>query len=160
MNILQKTLKLVLVIGCLMCSAKLANAQAKNAIGIGAGLNTSREGSGVGATLQGEIKLANSISLAPSLGIEIPYVAYLGVAGRYYFTDQVYGSLGAFAHVGGVDDPYIGPGGTAGIGFIVLATIRHVLDVNFHADYFENDHERTALAGLRLTYNFSFTRLK
>ncbi|MGF7041183.1 hypothetical protein [Mucilaginibacter lappiensis] len=160
MNILHKPLKLILIIGSLICGANFANAQAKNAIGIGAGLNTSREGSGVGATLQGEIKLTNSISLAPSLGIEIPYVAYLGVAGRYYFTDEVYGSLGGFAHVGGVDDPYLGPGGTAGIGFIILATTRHVLDVNFHADYFENDHERTTLAGLRLTYNFSFTRLK
>jgi hypothetical protein len=160
MNILHKPLNLTLIIGCLICSVDFANAQAKNAIGIGVGLNTSKEGSGFGATLQGEIKLTNSISLTPALGIETPYVAYLGVAGRYYFNDELYGSLGGFAHVGGVDDPYIGPGGTAGIGFILLATTRDVLDLNFHADYFENDHERTTLAGLHLTYNFSFTRLK
>lgn len=160
MNILQYILKATLIMACVIGSANFVNAQAKNAIGIGAGFNTSKEGSGIGAILQGEVKLTNSISLTPSLAIETPYVAYLGAAARYYFSNTIYGSLGAFAHVGGVDDPYIGPGGTTGLGFIIFATTRHVIDLNIHADYFENDHERNILAGLRLTYNFSFSRLK
>jgi hypothetical protein len=160
MNILQYISKITLIMACIICSANFANAQAKNAIGLGAGLNTSGAGAGFGAILQGEVKLNNTISLAPSLGIETPYIVYLGITGRYYFSDEVYGSLGGFAHVGGIDDPAIGAGGTAGVGFILLATTRHVVDLNFHVDYFENDNERTTLAGLRLTYNFSFTRLK
>ena len=160
MNILQCISKITLIIACLIFSTSFANAQAKNAIGVGAGLNTSREGTGFGGILQGEIKLANSFSLAPSLGAEIPYVVHLGIAGRYYFSEDVYGSLGSFAHLGGDDGASGGLGGTAGIGFILLATTRHIVDLNFHADYFENDHRGTALAGLRLIYSFSFSRLK
>ncbi|MEN0056551.1 MAG: hypothetical protein AAGC65_22935 [Mucilaginibacter sp.] len=159
-NILQYILKITLIIPCIICSANFANAQAKNAIGLGAGLNTSGKGAGFGAILQGEVKLNNSISINPSLGIETPYIAYVGATGRYYLSDEVYGSLGGFAHIGGIDDPSISPGGTAGIGFIVLATNHHVVDLNFHVDYFESDNERLTLAGLRLTYNFSFTKLK
>ena len=159
-NILQYILKIALIITCIICSDNFANAQAKNAIGLGAGLNTSREGAGFGGILQGEVKLTNSISITPSLGAEIPYVVHLGIGGRYYFSDEVYGGLGAFGHFGGDDGASAGLGGTAGIGFILLQTTRHVVDLNFHADLFENDHRRITLAGLRLIYNFSFSRLK
>ncbi|MDN3550379.1 hypothetical protein [Mucilaginibacter aquaedulcis] len=160
MNILQKISKIILIMACIICSANFVHAQAKNAIGLGVGLNTSREGAGFGAILQGEVKLTNAISITPSLGAEIPYVVHLGIGGRYYFSDEVYGALGTFGHIGGDDGASAGLGGTAGIGFILLATSRHVVDLNFHADLFENDHRRITVAGLRLIYSFSLSRLK
>ena len=158
MNILQKALKLILVIGCFMCSAELANAQAKNAIGLGLGLNYSNKKiRDPGGVLQGEIKLAKSVSLTPFIGLEEPYIFYAGLAGRYYFTPAIYGSLGGFTYHN-VD--YGGSGGTAGIGFILLLPPRQTFDINIHGDYLNNNYNKDSpLVGIRLIYSFSFNKL-
>lgn len=158
MNILQKTLKLILVIGCLLCSVKFANAQAKNAIGLGLGINHSNEnGAGPGGVFQGEIKLYKSVSLTPSVGIEEPYIFYAGLAGRYYFSPVIYGSLGGFAYH---NADYGGAGAVAGIGFILLIDHRQTFDINIHGDYLNNNYNKDSpIVGIRLIYSFSFNKL-
>jgi hypothetical protein len=159
MSILQNTLKLTLIIGCLVCCSQFVHAQAKNAIGFGLGLNATKEGVGFGAILQGEVKINKFISITPALGVETPYVVYTGLGGRYYFRPDFYGSFGAFGHIGNFDGDSDGLGGTAGIGFILLSSSRHVLDLGLHTDFFKLHDNVTPLVGLRLTYNFSFNKL-
>ena len=156
MNILPNTLKFTLVICCLMYSTNLVLAQAKNAIGLGLGLNHSKENNNSGGVMQGEIKLARSISLTPSIGVEEPYIIYAGIAGRYYFTPFLYGSLGGFTYHN-VD--YGGSGGTGGIGFVLLSGHRQIFDINIHADYLNNYNEYSPIFGIRLIYSFSFNKL-
>lgn len=159
MSILHNTLKFTLIIGCLMCCSQFVYAQAKNAIGIGLALNTSKEGAGFGAIFQGEVKINKSISITPALGVETPYVVYAGLGGKYYFRPDFYGSFGAFGHIGNFDGDSDGLGGTAGIGFILLSSTRDVLDLGFHCDFLKLKDQGTPLVGLRLTYNFSFNKL-
>ncbi len=148
---------LILLLCAIFCIDKV-KAQAKNAIGIGVALNTSRENSqGFGGLLQGEIKLIKSLSLVPSIGAEVPYVVYAGLAGRYYFNPTIYVSAGGFAHYNGDDAG--GIGGTGGIGFMLLSSHRQTIDLNLHGDYMKNDHRATPVAGIRFVYSFSFTRL-
>ena len=135
-----------------------AKGQAKSAIGVGAALNASRENSqGFGAVLQGEIKLAKSVSLVPSVGGEVAYGIYAGLAGRYYFNPTIYVSAGGFANYNG--DSGSGSGGTGGVGFMLMSTHRQTIDLNLHGDYLKNKHQPTPIAGVRLIYSFSFTRL-
>jgi hypothetical protein len=159
MNILYKTLKRILVTCCLISSACFVNAQAKNAIGFGLALNTTREGAGFGARLQGEVKITRSISITPAIGVETPYVVYAGFGGRYYFRPDFYGSFGALGHIGNLDGDSDGYGGTVGIGFILLSTTRDVIDLGFHTDFITLKDQGTPIVGLRLTYNFSFNKL-
>ncbi|WP_183568034.1 hypothetical protein [Mucilaginibacter sp. SP1R1] len=157
MDILHNIFKTVIVSCAFIFSTHFVNAQAKNAIGVGLGLNVSKENSqGFGGVFQGEIKLSKSVSLLPSLGVEIPYVIYLGLGSRYYFTPKVYGSIGGFAHYDGDNG---GLGGSAGVGFILLSARKQVLDLNLHGDYMEKDHRNTPVAGFRLIYSFSFSKL-
>ncbi|HMG10469.1 MAG TPA: hypothetical protein VK609_18275 [Mucilaginibacter sp.] len=158
MNILRKTLNLTLIIGCFICSANFANAQAKNAIGLGLGFNYSnKNGNGPGGVFQGEIKLDKSVSLTPSVGLEEPYIFYAGLAGRYYFSPVIYGSLGGFAYHN-VD--YGGAGAAAGIGFMLLIDHRQTFDINIHGNYLNNNYENDSpIVGIRLIYSFSFNKL-
>ncbi|QEM12755.1 hypothetical protein [Mucilaginibacter rubeus] len=133
-------------------------AQAKNAIGLGLSLNTSRENSnGFGALLQGEVKVAKAVSITPYLGGEVAYGVLAGLSGRYYFSKEIYTLAGAFGHL---DPDYSGFGATAGIGFIILSTRHQTLDLNFHGDYMKKGSQSTPIAGLRLIYSFSFTKLE
>jgi hypothetical protein len=158
MNITCKAFKSILFMGCLIFTVKQAGAQAKNAIGIGAALNTSRENSqGFGALLQGEIKITKSVSVVPSIGGEVTYGAYAGLGARYYLNPAIYFTAGSFAHYSGDDAG--GIGGTGGIGFMLLSSHRQTIDINLHGDYMENNHRATPIAGIRLIYSFSFTRL-
>lgn len=108
--------------------------QAKNAIGLGPALNVSGNGGGFGAVLQGEIKVARSFSVAPALGVELPYVGYFSLSGRYYLSRAWYGSLGGIAYVGGENGAGSGLGGTAAIGHQIFASRRHILDLSLHGD--------------------------
>ncbi|MDN5283870.1 MAG: hypothetical protein JWR38_144 [Mucilaginibacter sp.] len=159
MSILYKTLRLTLITCGLVFSASFVYAQAKNAIGVGLALNSTREGAGFGGILQGEVKINRFISITPALGAETPYVVYASFGGRYYFSPDIYGSLGALGHIGNLDGDSDGYGGTAGIGFILLSTTRDVIDLGFHCDYITLKDNGTPLVGLRLTYNFSFNKL-
>lgn len=140
-----------------MCGAMKIHAQAKNAIGIDLSLNTSRENSGgFGGLLQGEVKLTKAVSLTPYIGAEVPYSALAGLSGRYYFNKTIYVSAGGFGFFDGDHD---GIGGTVGPGFILLPGHHQTLDLNFHADYMKKGQTATPVAGFRLIYSFSFTRL-
>lgn len=146
----------ILLFALLVCGTIKVNAQAKNAIGIGFGFNTSRENSnGYGGLLQGEVKITKALSVTPYLGIEVPYIAHAGLSARYYFNKTIYASAGAFGHV---DGDYSGIGGTGGVGFILASGRHQALDLNFHGDYLKKDRA-TPIAGFRLIYSFSFTKL-
>jgi hypothetical protein len=146
----------ILLTAVLACGVIKVHAQAKNAIGLGLALNTSRENSnGFGALLQGEIKLTKVVSVTPYLGGEVTYGALAGLSGRYYFDKAIYVSAGAFGHL---DGDYDGIGGTGGVGFILLSGHHQTLDLNFHGDYMKKGRA-TPVAGFRLIYSFSFTKL-
>jgi hypothetical protein len=147
----------ILFLCAVFCAGK-AKGQAKSSIGIGAALNTSKENSqGFGAFLQGEIKLAKSVSIVPSVGGEVAYGVYAGLAGRYYFTPAIYVSAGSFANYNGESGS--GAGATGGIGFILMSNHRQTIDLNFHGDYIKNKYQTIPVAGVRFIYSFSFTRL-
>lgn len=149
---------LILLFALLTCGAIKVHAQAKNAIGLGLALNTSRENSnGFGALLQGEIKIAKAVSVTPYLGGEVAYGVLAGLSGRYYFSKEIYTSAGAFGHL---DPDYSGFGATAGLGFILISGHHQTLDLNFHGDYMKKGNQPTPVAGLRLIYSFSFIRLE
>lgn len=138
------------------------NGQAKNALGIGPALNISKRGSydnptGFGGRLQGEIKLVNKISLVPSFGIEGPYTGYFGISGKYYPADRFHVMAGGIAYIGG--DLYAGIGPSLAVGYQLLASKRHFIDIDLHGDIIKVDPKgHTNIIGLRLTYNFSFSR--
>lgn len=140
--------------------AGYANAQAKNAIGLGPAFSTSAENpTGFGIVFQGEIKLNKSFSIVPSVGVEVPYVVYAGLAGRYYVEPRFYLHLGGFIRAGGDTFSDSGPGGTAGLGYMLLSTKRNVIDLNFHGDILSSENKSRAVGGIRIVYSFSFTRL-
>jgi hypothetical protein len=139
-----------------------AKGQAKNALGIGPALNFSKRGSynnptGFGGRLQGEIKLINKISLIPAFGIEVPYTGYIGVSGKYYPADRFHLMAGGIAYIGG--DLYTGVGPSLAVGYQLLASKRHFIDIDLHGDIIKVDPKgSTTIIGLRLTYNFSFSK--
>ncbi|HEX8023716.1 hypothetical protein [Mucilaginibacter sp.] len=148
----------ILLFALQICGAVKVHAQAKNAIGLGFGFNTSRENStGFGGILQGEIKITKAVSLTPYLSAEVPYNVLAGLSGRYYFNKTIYASAGAFGYY---DADYSGFGGTGGVGFILLSGRHQALDLNFHGDYLKKGYRATPVAGFRLIYSFSFTRLE
>jgi hypothetical protein len=148
----------ILFFALLICGAVKVHAQAKNAIGLGLALNTSRENSnGFGALLQGEIKIARAVSITPYLGGEVTYGALAGLSGRYYFSKTTYVSAGTFGFFDGDHD---GVGGTAGVGFMLLSDRHQALDLNFHGDFMKKEELSVPIAGFRLIYSFSFTRLE
>lgn len=153
--------KLILTLLCFIFSIAAVSGQAKNSIGFGPAINSSREGGGFGAILQGEIKVARAFAIVPAIGVEIPYVAYFSLAGKYYFQSDMYVTLGALAHLGGDDGVGdSGLGGTAGIGYELVSSKSHVLDLNLHGDVMQIDGSAAPVVGLRLTYNFSFSGRK
>ncbi|MEO5894002.1 MAG: hypothetical protein ABIQ31_27335 [Ferruginibacter sp.] len=154
----DRVLMLTLLSISMIFSTFLVHAQAKNAIGIGPAINGSKEGTGMGAVLQGEIRLAKSFALVPSIGVEIPYVGYTGLSGKYYLPNKTHVSLGGFLHVGGDDAGDSGFGGSAGFGIELLSTQKHIIDLDIHGDVFQIDGDPAFVGGLRLTYNFSFSR--
>ncbi|WP_184550699.1 hypothetical protein [Mucilaginibacter sp. FT3.2] len=161
MNAACKALTFIMAFCCLILTTNRAIAQAKNAIGVGPALGVSEDNiPGFGIAFQGEIRLNKQFSIAPSFGVEIPYVVYAGLAGRYYVQPGLYVHLGGFIRAGGDVFSDSGPGGTAGVGFIVLSTKRNVIDLNLHADVMSYENRSRTVAGMRITYNFSFTRLK
>lgn len=146
----------ILLFALLICGAVKVHAQAKNAIGLGFGFNTSRENSnGFGGILQGEIKVTKAVSVTPYLATEVPYSVQVGLSGRYYLSKMIYSSAGAFGYY---DADYSGFGATGGAGFIPLSGHHQTLDLNLHADYLKKGY-RTTIIGIRLIYSFSFTRL-
>lgn len=148
----------ILLFALLACGGVKVHAQAKNAIGLGLGLNTSREKSmGYGGVLQGEIKITKAVSITPYLSVEEPYYVVGGLSGRYYFNKLIYASAGALGYF---DSDYSGYGGTGGAGFILLSGRHQILDLNVHGDYLKKGSRVTPFAGLRLIYSFSFTRLE
>jgi hypothetical protein len=156
---------LVLFFLCFIhCSINTANGQAKNALGFGPAINVSKTGAynsevGIGARLQGEIKLANRISLVPSIGGETPYSVYLGVSGKYYPIDRFHLLLGGIAYIGGDISAGVGP--SVAVGYQLVSSSRHFIDLDFHGEIIKVDpYENTTVLGLRLTYNFSFSKPK
>ena len=149
---------------CVLFSINIANGQAKNALGLGPAANISKTGSygwenGFGARLQGEIKLANRVSLVPSIGVETPYSAYFGVSAKYYPVDKFHLLLGAIAYIGGDVNAGVGP--SAAVGYQLISSRRHFLDIDLHGEIIKVDpYENTTVLGIRLTYNFSFSRPK
>lgn len=135
-----------------------AYGQAKNSLGIGLALNTSKEGSGYGGVVQGEIKLAKKFSAVPSIGIETPYNGYFGLGGKYYFEPGFYVRLGGLAYLGGEEASNSGIGATVGGGYELISEQRSILDLNVHGDFIRINHQATPIVGIRLTYNFSFSK--
>lgn len=145
----------------LICTAFFcthAYSQAKNSIGAGLALNASKEGSGYGGVLQGEIKLAKEFSMVPSVGIETPYTGYFGLGGKYYIEPGFYIRLGALAYLGGEEGSDNGIGATASGGYELISEQRSILDLNLHGDFIRINHQATPIVGIRLTYNFSFSK--
>ena len=145
----------------------LATGQAHNAFGLGVAINgyPGRYASGTqvqtggGLAMQGEIKLANDLALVPSLGIEVPYFIYLGLSGKCYLQRSFFIHFGGFLHLGGADIYDSGPGVTGGIGVALLAEKMHSLEATLHTDIMRYDTRTKAIVGVRLTYNFSFSKL-
>ncbi len=158
MNTQYKTIRITVILFCFICSTQLIYAQAKNALGAGPALNSSKFGGGFGGVLQGEIKFTRKAALVPSIGVEAPYTGYISLAGKYYFQPGIHVNLGAFLHIGGDDASDSGPGGTAGIGYEMVSSKRHILDLDFHLDVMQIERETAPIGGLRLTYNFSFSK--
>ena len=157
MNIKSTSLKLILFIFTIALSLNNANGQAKNALGFGPALNVSGEGMGIGARLQGEIKINRKIAIVPAIGLEVPYFAYAGISGKYYFQPRFYGMLGILANIASLDTGDQGIGGSAALGYELVSSRKHILDLNLHGDTFTAEGEAAGVAGLRLTYNFSFS---
>jgi hypothetical protein len=139
--------------------SNLAYGQAKTTIGIGLAINSSQAPVGYGGILEVEAKVSPTFSLVPSIGVEVPYTAYLGLAGRTYISDRINMNLGGFYHLGGDDGVGdSGPGATVGVGLSVLHTKEHFLSVNLHSDILQINNSIRPLAGLRLVYNYSFKK--
>ena len=140
--------------------------QAKSSIGLGPAFNLSADGSGAGVIFQGELKLTKSISIAPALGIEVPYLVHVGLAGRYYLQPEFYLLLGGFTNAGVQSAnarvqqrSYGGAGGTAGPGFALPLNKQNVLDFNLHFDMLRRRDDYFLLGGIRVTYNFAFSKI-
>ena len=151
------SLKLILFIVTTAFTMNNAKAQAKNALGFGPALNVSAQGMGIGARLQGEIKISRKIAIVPAIGLEAPYFAYAGVSGKYYFQPRFYGMLGMLANVASIDAGDQGIGGSVAVGYELVSSRKHTLDLDLHGDTFTTEGEAAGVAGLRLTYNFSFS---
>lgn len=151
----------------LLLHVMLVKGQAHNAFGLGAAINFypgryasgTQVQTGFGGLLQGEIKLAKAIAVVPSLGLEIPYLAYIGLNGKYYIDRLFYAQLGGFLHLGGADIDDSGPGVTAAIGSAIISEKMHSLELTLHTDLMRYDARTKVIAGLRLTFNFSFSQL-
>ncbi|MCX2477685.1 hypothetical protein OQY15_01205 [Pedobacter sp. MC2016-15] len=147
---------------CILFFTNTVKGQAKNALGIGPALNSSKRGSynnptGFGGRLQGEIKLLNKISVIPAIGLEGPYSGYFGISGKYYPADRFHLMAGGIAYIG--RDLYTGVGPSLAVGYQLLASKRHFIDIDLHGDIIKVDAKgHTTIIGLRLTYNFSFSR--
>ncbi len=148
----------------ILFSVQTTMGQAKNALGIGPAINTSKQGSyntegGFGGVLQGEIKLAPKFALIPAIGVEIPYTGYGGLSVKYYPVDKVHLKLGAIAYIGGDIDAGLAP--SVDVGCQLLSSGRHFIDLDLHGEVIKIDqYENTTVIGLRLTYNFSFSKQK
>ncbi len=160
MNATLRHLKPIIVVIFIISAITTANGQAKNAIGFGPAINTSQKGGGFGGLVQGEIKVARSFSIVPSIGVEIPYIAYFSLAAKYYILPGLFTTLGPLAHIGGDDGIYAGLGGSAAAGVELLSKRRHVIDLILHGDVIKMDDRGNAgsVVGLRLIYNFSFSK--
>jgi hypothetical protein len=155
-----KAITCVLLFYCLIFIPKLANAQAKFAVGGGGALSYSKENiPGFGVVSQGEIRLDKFVSITPSVGVEVPYLVYAGLAVRFYINPKLYVHAGGFVNAEGDGFYETGGGATGGLGYMVFVKPHQTIDLNFHADFKNNNDKNLAIYGIRLIYSYSFTKL-
>jgi hypothetical protein len=113
---------------------------------------------GFGGVLQGEIKLGRMFSLVPSLGVENQDFGYLGLYGKLYISDRFSFRFGTIAYSADAFDFGFGP--SMGIGYQLVKAKRNSLDLDFHGEMADTGNGNVSLVGLRLTYNFFFSKPK
>lgn len=155
-----KAITLILLLFCLTICSKQADAQAKFAVGGGGALSYSKENMpGFGVVSQGEVRLNRFVSVTPSVGVEIPYLVYAGLAVRFYINPKLYVHGGGFVNAEGDGFGETGGGGTGGLGYMVFVRPHQTIDLNFHADFKNNTGKNLAIYGMRIIYSYSFTKL-
>lgn len=144
-------------------------AQARNSVGIGAGINLpAKTGYKVGRdkALQANIFAHKRFAIMPTLGIEDIKsnlrsdfnVGFLNLAAKYYTGKNFFIYAGPSCYVGGNDGGVVGLGGTAGIGYDWAFDDYSSLEVSARADVLPSYLHVNPLAGLRVAYKFNFSK--
>lgn len=144
-------------------------AQARNSIGIGAGINLLAESDskiGRDRVLQANIFAHKGFVIMPTLGIEDIKsklrsdfsVGFLNLAAKYYTGKNFFVYAGPSVYVGGYDGGVIGLGGTAGIGYEWAFDKYSSLAFSTRADFLPSYFNINPLAGLRVAYKFNFSK--
>lgn len=132
--------------------------QARSGVGLAFGVNGSSEGLGLGFRFQGEVKVSRKVTVVPAIGVEIPYNVYAGLSGKYYFRSRFYSMLGPIAHLRSLEAGDSGIGGSAAVGYEFKSAKRSIVDLNLHTDVIQINGRTSPVIGLRVAYNFSFSR--
>lgn len=144
-------------------------AQARNSVGIGAGINLlTASGSKVGRdrVIQANVFAHKRFAVMPTLGIEDIKsklrsdfsVGFLNIAAKYYTGKNFFIAAGPSVYVGGYDGGVVGLGGTAGIGYDWAFDKYSSLELSARADFLPSYFNIGPLAGLRLAYKFNFSK--
>jgi hypothetical protein len=147
--------------------------QVRNSIGIGAGINRPvKDGYGIGRdrVIQANIHLNNRLALMPILGLESIAsgreldsntgfdTGFLNLAAKYYPGKNVFIYAGPSGYVGGNDGGVIGLGGTGGAGYNWNFDHYSSLEFSLRADVLPTHMRAGTLIGLRVAYQFNFSR--
>jgi len=144
-------------------------AQARNSVGIGAGINLPAEsGSRVGRdrVIQANIFAHKRFAIMPTLGIEDIKrdlrsdfsIGFLNIAAKYYVSTNVFVYAGPSVYVGGYDGGVIGLGGTAGVGYEWAFDKYSSVEFSTRADLLPSYFNINPLVGLRVAYKFNFSK--
>lgn len=167
-SMLSTALRLLITV-FLSCCYTLLFAQARNAVGIGGGINLPlKDGYKVGRdrVIQANIFARNKFALMPTLGIEdikgkllSDYsVGFLNLGAKYYATPKVFVFAGPSCYVGGNDGGVVGLGGTAGAGYDWAFDKYSSLEFSLRADLLPSYFNVSPLTGLRVAYKFNFSK--
>ncbi|RVU01723.1 hypothetical protein EOD41_07115 [Mucilaginibacter limnophilus] len=122
--------KLLLTLAVITFSSAVGFGQARSSIGLGLTINkplSSDYHFGHGLDLQGSIRVSDQIAILPELGYRKIYsngrkiyrdgylytrlqdlgTVYLGVGGKYYFTNRWFAGLGANLHISGGNEDIV-----------------------------------------------------
>jgi hypothetical protein len=160
-----------LLVSILFC--KQTYSQVRNSIGLGGGINRPVKGGyGIGRdrVVQANIHLNNKLAFMPVLGLETIAgghqldsksgfdAGFLNLAAKYFPGKKVFVYAGPSGYVGGNDGGVVGLGGTAGAGYNWNFDDYSSLEFSLRADVLPTHMQAGTLIGLRVAYQFNFSR--
>ncbi|WP_345950085.1 hypothetical protein ABDD95_01245 [Mucilaginibacter sp. PAMB04274] len=146
---------------------KVAYGQARNSIGVGAGLNFPfKTGYSIGRdrVLQMQLFSKKQWAFMPVLGLEKfkgkqeanMDVAFLNMAAKYYVSKTVFIYAGPSVYAGGNDNGVAGAGGAVGAGYDWTLDGFSSIEFSLRTDFLQAYTRLPPAAGIRVAYKFNF----